>query len=91
MSTMWFEKKPGESVAQGIDEPEALLIGAEKPDWVRLPPNLGGAQVRVTGSFNGPCVSCKDKHTVRHLTLEGGISVAECGSRGFLWYRVKAA
>lgn len=64
------------------------LVGDGTPDWVRLPPELGGHQERVKGSFMGPCPMCPSKHPVKHYVLET-LRVAECEDRGFLWYRVK--
>lgn len=66
------------------------LVGDGAPDWVRLPSELGGARIRITGSFTGPCPVCSSGHPVKHLVLEStAIRVAECVDRGFLWYRLK--
>jgi len=89
MSTMWFNREAGSTVAQGTDEPETLLVGDGAPDWVRLPPELGGGQERVLGSHPAPCPMCKGDAPVRHLELAGDLGVAECVKHGFVWYRCR--
>ena len=88
---MWFEKEAGNPALRPMNDPEmenALLIGWDIPDWVRLPDQLGGKKVKVIEGTVGPCPSCKTTHPVRHLTLEGtSIRVAECEEKGFLWYK----
>lgn len=87
MTVEWFTKEPGSNVAIGSDDPKMLLIGVSQPDWVRLPPELGGVRVRVKSVGVGPCPRTGD-HDVRHMELEGDVCVAECGAHGgFLWYR----
>jgi hypothetical protein len=86
VSTEWFTKEAGSDVAVGTDDPSMALIGAGVPDWVRLPPDLGGQRVRVLAASVRECP--RGPHEVRHLKLDGDISVAECeGHGGFLWYR----
>ena len=86
--TMWFNKQPGDVAGVGVDDPTALLI-ADVPDWVRLPPDLGGQQVRVTEGFAAPCPMCSGAGDVKHLRTTQGICVAECSKHGFVWYRNK--
>lgn len=82
---LWFTKKPGQLPVN--EEESSLLVGGEVPDWVELPPNLGGQKVRVLRTFEACCpvtgVIC------RHLELEDGINVAE--SDKFYWYRRRRA
>jgi len=86
MTIQWFTRQPGEvPMSEELDGSVALLLSDGPPDWVRLPPELGGASSRVLGAFTAPCV-CEDSHTVRHLTVGDGLYVAECGANGFLWY-----
>lgn len=86
MSVEWFEKEPGVDIAVGSEDPTMLLIGADQPDWVRLPKELGGAQRRVLAVGVGTCP--RGEHDVRHFALEGDMGVAECPKHGgFLWYR----
>ena len=91
MSIERFTKRAGDSVLQGEDDPLMLLFGDVVPDTVRLPDELGGHTVRVTGAHAVPCPSpsCPD-HQVRHLTLSNGLGVAECATAGFLWYRPRS-
>lgn len=89
-NTMFFIKTPGAMAAESApDEVPAVLIGdLTVPDWVRLPPSLGGTQVRVTGHHKAPCPCGAGE--VQHLVLNEptGIRVAEClHGRGFMWYR----
>ena len=87
MSTMWFDRKPGSKVAVGKTDPNSLMLGADVPDWVRLPEQLGGARMRVIKALTESCPKCGSDHKVRHLFLEGTrIAVAECNVHGFLWY-----
>lgn len=82
-----FIKRAGDPVLTSDEDPAMTLMGDTTPDDVRLPPNLGGNIVRVERSFRDPCPVCQSQHVVKHLALVGGIHVAECGARGFLWYR----
>lgn len=86
----WFDRKPGSNVTQGSEDPTMLLIGDGPPDWVRLPPELGGARVRVLGSHTAPCPMCEGDAPVRHLELGNDLFVAECAFHGFAWYRKRA-
>jgi hypothetical protein len=88
--TEWFEKKAGDEVLIGKDEP-VLLIGDTLPDWVRLPPELGGGRLRVLRGFVAPCPKCCVGGPVTHLKLESDTYVAECkGGCGFVWYNRKS-
>ncbi len=82
----WGQKTPMTDIALNPECGE-ILFGVDVPDWVRLPPELGHAQVRVLGAFAAPCPKCHA--TVRHLRLDGDIHVAECQEDHFLWYRRK--
>lgn len=84
--TMWFNRKPGDVASQGSEDETALLIGDSPPDWVRLPPDLGGTQLKVLGVCHAECPKCHAPN-VRHLDLEQGYGVAECTGDGFVWYR----
>jgi hypothetical protein len=85
--THWFNRRPGDVVAEGVDDPTMSLVGDVVPDWVRLPPELGSAQIKVTGAFRAPCPMCRGGE-VRHLEAEA-FRVAECSTHGFVWYRTK--
>ena len=87
--TAWFERGPGEIVHLSTEEPGVLLLSVGPPDWVGLPPELGGAQLRVLGAFMAECPMCKDSVPVRHVGAEQGYYVAECEAHGFIWYQRK--
>lgn len=84
--TMWFDRKPGDFVSQDNEEGKTLLFGDAPPDWVRMPPELGGGRLRVLGEHVGPCPMC-NAESVRHLELDDRYGVAECLADGFVWYR----
>lgn len=88
--TMWFGREVGEPpILEQEDGSCAVLIGGP-PDWLRLPSELGGHQVRVLESGQAPCPKCNDRHPCRHLLVEGGYGVAECGiNHEFYWYRLE--
>jgi len=84
-----FTKRAGDTALKSTEDPTMLLVGDTTPDTVRLPPNLGGHVVRVVGSRTARCPKCTAN--VKHLHLDGGISVAECAVHHFLWYRTPSA
>lgn len=77
---MYFDKTAGDDAAVNEQE-HAIFLGT--PDTVRLPPELGGNEVRVLREFVDKC-PCGGG-LCRHLELEGGFFVAE--SNQFYWYR----
>lgn len=106
MSIKWFERKPGDGPAylDGIQEgygPNSLderefvgaVIIADRPDWVRLPPELGGEQARVLADIQRAC-PCGAGHISRCFVLDAvrgdkHVAVAECivGVSGqFYWF-----
>ena len=88
MSIKWFNRKPGERpVSQEEDGSVCVVFGDTSPDWVELPPQLGGGKRRVERMFHSAC-PCKQQHSVSHLSLGKGLYVAECKHKGFLWYGV---
>lgn len=87
MATDWFTKTPGNPIAPSVEDDGMVIINTGAPDWVRLPPDLGGHRVRVEESFQAPCPMCLADGDVPHLQTEGGICVAECQACGFVWYR----
>lgn len=88
--TWWFDRSPGSFVSIGKDDPTTLLINNGKPDWVRLPPELGGGKVKVIALIESKCPNpkCED-HLTRHYILKSAYGVAECADNGFLWYEGK--
>jgi hypothetical protein len=88
--TRWYERGPGEIVHTSTEEPGVLLLAVDPPDWVGLPPELGGGKLRVLGAFEAECPMCKDGKMVRHVSVEHGYFVAECVTHGFIWYKRKA-
>lgn len=87
--TEWFDKRVG-GVSVSKEDPSMLLVGDQTPDWVRLPPELGGERLRVLGAFNDRCPKCRGGGAVRHLACQDGYGVAECPTCEFVWYSVKS-
>jgi hypothetical protein len=87
--TDWFTMQAGGLVHPHEEDPSMILIDMGVPDWVRLPPGLGGHQCKVVSAENTTCVGCGD-HNVRHLKLDVGVRVCECPERGFLWYTLRS-
>lgn len=86
MTIAWFEKTAGEDEAPSTEDPVMSIVGCDVPDYVHLPPELGGATVGVAYGVHKECP--RGEHVVRHLVLENGLAVAECPEHGgFLWYR----
>lgn len=84
--TWWGEAKPGDTVYVGGPEKNEIMIGVNLPDWVRLPPELGGQQLKVVGDHYGPCPK-NNQHEAHHIFLDGNINVAECVTcKEFIWY-----
>ncbi len=85
--TWWGNRKTGSNVSVGEEDPTTLII-ANKPDWVRLPKELGGDKVKVLRLIKGACPGSNcNNHTVHHYILDSKYGVAECGRAGFLWYK----
>jgi hypothetical protein len=88
MSTEWFDRQVGSSVATSKEDPTMLMVSSDTPDWIGVPDEIGGGRFRCGGAFIGPC-PCRAEHGVKHLVLEGtDLRVAECLDKGFLWYRM---
>jgi len=86
MTTEWFVRQPGDLVSPSVDDPKMAIVGCDVPDWVRLPPELDGAQLRVLGHHEASCPKCSAGN-VTHLELQDRYGVAECTGCGFVWYR----
>lgn len=89
--TMWFSRTAGNPAALGETDPNSVLIGHSKPDWVRLPPELGGRQVQCMSQEAADCPQCQKKRPVRTLVLVENLRVAECDPCGFVFYRTKGS
>jgi hypothetical protein len=89
--TAWFTRKPGDVVSPSTEDPTMAIVGGGLPDWIRLPPELGGGTVRPVRQFGAPCPKCDEGPPVRHIECNGGLHVAECERHGFVWYRRRAA
>jgi hypothetical protein len=86
MSIEWRERKrSGKSVVgkSGTDLEGTIIISDLPPEWVKLPPELGGLPCEVVRHFTAPCPVTG--FICRHLVLDCGIYVAE--STQFFWYR----
>ena len=83
-----FTVTPGQRIVP-VSEDCALVYDGT-PNVVRLPPELGGGEVRVLHGVHKPC-PCRGDHDALVLVLDEptGIMVAECRTRGYLWFRVR--
>lgn len=88
--TDWFDRKAGDNFSTHQEEEGLVLLGDQTPDWVRLPPELGSRQLRVTGTRYHECLMCQDGAPVLHLFCQDDYGVAECSRHGFVWYRLGA-
>jgi len=95
--TMWFDRVPGqlygiesqEHADPRLDEVAILHMGpGAVPDWVALPPELGGTRHRVISSEQGRCPMCVDVKLVLHIKIEhpDKLCVSECLEHGFVWH-----
>lgn len=89
--TEWFQRKAGDEFSIHHEDESVVLIGDQTPDWVKLPPELGGATLRIASSFRMECPMCEDGAPVRHFACSDGYGVAECSRHGFVWYRRKTS
>lgn len=90
MSTAEFNRRAGSNVHDSTEDPSMQLVGDVVPDWVRLPPELGGGRRTVLAHKQVEC-PCRRGHKSRELALgehQGKqLFVAECKIAGqFLWY-----
>ena len=81
----FFHKEPGLAPAHDLGDGTVEVLHGT-PSVVRLPADLGGEVRRVLHAYDCPC-PCRAPHTVPAFALEGGIHVAECTRRGFLWFQ----
>ncbi len=51
----WFNKRPGMPMAKQIGTSTMSVLGDQRPDWIRLPPELGGERVKVLSAFVDLC------------------------------------
>jgi len=64
---------PNQIVMDATEEIGApSMVIADRPDWVTLPPELGGAKVSVTGRspWADPCPVCRAEQCGELLTLD---------------------
>ena len=90
--TMWFDRKPGDTVSVGSEEegdPSTILLASSDalPDWVKTPPEIGGQKLKVIRSFTAACPMCTNENLVRHIECSEAFFVAECTTHGFAWYK----
>lgn len=77
---------------EGEEEGVILLLARSAPlAVVRLPPELGGHEVKVLGHRTIECPKCEDHHEARAHELPDRMLVVECPALGFLWCRLAPA
>lgn len=89
--TEWFEIKPEDSMREfTVQAPGGgvMTFTRSHPDWVRLPPELGGGAVRVLRPRFAPCPACKSMGD--GLYLEDGFVLHRCREGcEFVWCQLK--
>lgn len=95
MDTIWTSRRVGEAVSTGEDG-QVVLDPSLSPDWLQMPPELGGAQLRVEGSCwlplapnpaadpEQPATWWLDQRTRWHLLAGVPLVVAEVAGHGFV-------
>ena len=86
---------PGERVMASELDGQPVAIVFDLPDTVRLPRELGGNVVRVTGAVKGSCPCSYAEHVVTIMDTDAehdgkALKIAECAHAGFLWHTVRA-
>lgn len=103
MSTAWFSRTSGQfpsgvprAVEVETDDGPAVLVGdLSVPSRVRIPPELGGGERRVRGSFREACpkhdrARWGEGSEVLVLDLGEDLLVAECPRCGFIFFSLGA-
>jgi hypothetical protein len=104
--TYWFNRRPGQIAVSSADEEQPyedprleehmLLVGADCPDWIRAPVELGGEQLRVAEIYGAPCPMCyrdtESEAPVRTYSFKrSDFLCAEClQGHGFVWYKLRS-
>ena len=72
-----------------MNDPSVIVVGDTTPDHVKLPPQLGGLEVRVLKITDAPCPKCAVPSPIcPTLVLENDMYVtASCPIHSFVWYR----
>lgn len=100
--TAWFNRRPGQSICvepEGEDpsQPVMMVIGAESPDWIRVPLDTphadAGKELEVGDIGDAPCPLClnQDKRRIEVRTYaftHSELLVSECGKHGFVWFEL---
>lgn len=93
METIWREVEGGrvETVIDSSEEmgiPSVLI--AEQPDWLKLPEELGGGQIRVQSLvvYKLKCPKCDQYGEKQVLILERDLNVLACPDCGqYIWFK----
>jgi hypothetical protein len=93
METIWREVEGGrvETVIDSSEEmgvPSVLI--AEQPDWLKLPEELGGDQVRVQSlvTYKLKCPKCQQYGEKQVLILERDLNVLACPvCKQYIWFK----
>jgi len=72
--TLWFTRQADGSLTD--EHGNYVIVHPHIPDWVMLPPQLGGHKMRVENASTEPCPMCDSPCPT--LTLENAIKVASC-------------
>ena len=74
--------KPGQSPVYRSEDGDILAVGC-KPQWIKLPKQLGGRRVNILDSFVARSCKC-GKHPANVMILDCDYMIVEC-TNGYMW------
>lgn len=77
------EMKAGQMPVYKSKNGKVLAVGRIEPQWIKLPPELGGRKVEITETFIARICKC-GKHPAKVLILKRDYIVVEC-TNGYMW------
>lgn len=86
MSDILWLQQDREGIARDPESGAYIVVVPNDPDWVALPPELGGTRHRVVDSWNAPCPRCQaDSQTLR-LDIDMYVSVCRDHENPYCFY-----
>ena len=75
--------EPGQLPIFKSDDGKIMAIGC-KPQWIKLPQELGGTKSNIIDSFVAKVCKC-GKHSANVMILDCNYMVVECTTNGYMW------